>query len=533
VLQVVNAVTAALPMTPDDAAEKARQRLAWFGYLAMIFGNFMAILDIQIVASSINQLQAGLASSADEIQWVQTSYLIAEVIAIPLSGYLSRMLSTRIYFVLSAVGFTLASLACATAWNLESMIVFRVIQGFLGGGMIPTTSAAMFMMFPPAKRVLPQILFGMAATLAPSLGPTVGGYLTESFSWHWLFLINVIPGIIVSVAVWNLVRIDKPMPELLRIIDLKGLAFLAVFLGSLEFVLDEGPRNDWFNKDSVAICAVTMTIGGVLFFWRAFTAENPIVDLRAFRNRNFAIGATLAMAIGLGLYTLVYLTPLFLGQVRGYNSLQIGRVMMVQGAAMFFTAPLAGRLSKILDLRTIAAIGLVNVTLGSYLNAQLTDDWGPLQFALPQVLRGSGFLLCMFSMTNIALGTLPANELKNASGLFNVMRNLGGAIGLASVNSLINSRSWLHWQMLAETVRIDRAPVREALNGIGALVRPELGSASAPAGLSLIARQMQQQVAVMTFGDLFLLIAAVMLVSLCLLPLVQKPKAALPAGLDH
>jgi len=526
--------TAAAPaLAGVDAAERARQRLAWFGYLAMIFGNFMAILDIQIVASSINQLQAGLSSSADEIQWVQTSYLIAEVIAIPLSGYLSRMMSTRIYFVLSAVGFTLASVACATAWNLESMVVFRVIQGFLGGGMIPTTSAAMFMMFPPAKRVLPQILFGMAATLAPSIGPTVGGYLTESLSWHWLFLINVVPGTIVSIAVWNLVRIDKPMPELLRSIDGYGLVFMAVFLGSLEFVLDEGPRNDWLAKDSVAIAAVSMTIGGVLFFWRAFSAKNPIVDLHAFRNRNFAIGSVLAMAIGMGLYTLVYLTPLFLGQVRGYNSLQIGRVMMVQGAAMFFTAPIAGRLQKVLSLRTIAAIGLINAVLGSYLNGRLTADWGPLEFALPQVLRGSGFLLCMFSMTNIALGTLPQAELKNASGLFNVMRNVGGAIGLALVNSLINSRSWLHWQMLAETVRLDRAPVREAWAGLGAAVRPELGAQSQQAGLGLLAQQMQQQVAVMTFGDMFMLIAAVLFAVLFLLPLVRNPSAALPGGAGH
>lgn len=516
-----------------DAAEKARYRRAWFGYLAMLFGNFMAILDIQIVASSINQLQAGLSASADEIQWVQTSYLIAEVIAIPLSGYLSRMLSTRIYFVISALGFALASVACAFAWNLESMIVFRVCQGFLGGGMIPTTSAALFTMFPAAKRVLPFVLFGLVSTLAPSIGPTIGGYLTESFSWHWLFLINVVPGAIVSVAVWNLVRIDKPMPELLRSIDLWGLAFMAVFLGSFEYVLDEGPRKDWFSEDSVALCAVTATIGGLLFFWRAFTAKTPIVDLHVFRNRNFALGSVLAMAIGLGLYTLIYLTPLFLGQVRGYNSLQIGEVMMVQGAAMFVSAPIVGRLSRYFDLRVLIAFGLVFIATGSWLNGQLTDDWGPLEFAVPQIFRGAGFLFCMFSMTNIAMGTLPANEVKNASGVFNVMRNLGGAIGLASINTLINSRSWLHWQMLSESVRDDRPAVREALAGTTALARNALGGSGQSEGLSLIARQMQQQVAVMTYGDLFMLIAAVMLGVLLLLPLIEKPKIEVPAEAAH
>lgn len=522
----------AVPMRVD-ADERRRHRRAWFGYLAMIFGNFMAILDIQIVASSINQLQAGLSSSADEIQWVQTSYLIAEVIAIPLSGYLSRLLSTRVYFVISALGFMLASVACAFAWNLESMIVFRVLQGFLGGGMIPTTSAAMFTMFPPERRTFPQILFGMAATLAPSIGPTIGGYLTESLSWHWLFLVNVLPGLVVSAAVWALVRIDRPQPELLKTIDVRGLASMAVFLGSLEYVLDEGPRHDWFSEDSVAVCAVLAVVGGFSFFHRALTARHPIVDLRAFRNLNFALGTVLACVIGMGMYTLVYLTPLFLGQVRGYNSLQIGQVMMVQGAAMFFTAPIAGRLSKRITPRTMVAFGLAGITLGTWLNGHLTADWGALEFALPQVLRGSGFLLSFFAMTNIALGTLPADQLKNAAGLFNVMRNIGGAIGLASVNSLINSRTWLHWQMLAENVRDDRPALRAALDNGAALVHAAGGGSGREAALQLVARQMQQQVAAMTFGDMFLIISALMATALLLLLLIRPSTNAVPAEAAH
>lgn len=509
------------------AVADPRARLAWFGYLAMMFGNFMAILDIQIVASSINQLQAGLSASADEIQWVQTSYLIAEVIAIPLSGYLSRLLSTRVYFTISAIGFTLASAACATAWNLESMIVFRVLQGFLGGGMIPTTSASIFIMFPAEKRVLPQVLFGLTATLAPSIGPTIGGSLTASFSWHWLFLINVLPGLAVGYAVWRLVRIDQPQPELLKTIDLRGLAYMAVFLGCFEYTLDEGPRNDWFAQDSVAACAVIATLGGLLFFHRMFTAAHPIVNLRAFANRNFALGTVLAMAVGMGLYTLVYLTPLFLGQVRGYNSLQIGHVMIAQGAAMFLTAPLAGRLSRLISHKAMLGMGLVNVMIGAWLNSKLTADWGVFEFIVPQVFRGSGFLLCMFSMTNIALGTLPAAEVKNASGLFNVMRNIGGALGLALVNTLINERSWLHWQMLDESLRASHRPVQEMLARGHAITGSESGA------LALLAQQMQQQVAVMTFGDLFALIAMLMAGVLLLLPLIRAPQATAQPAAGH
>ncbi len=505
-------------MNAAVAAADPRARLAWFGYLAMMFGNFMAILDIQIVASSINQLQAGLSASADEIQWVQTSYLIAEVIAIPLSGYLSRLLSTRVYFTISAIGFTLASAACSLAWNLESMIVFRVLQGFLGGGMIPTTSASIFIMFPAEKRVLPQVLFGLTATLAPSIGPTISGWLTASLSWHWLFLINVLPGLAVGYAVWRLVRIDQPQPELLKTIDLRGLAYMAVFLGCFEYTLDEGPRNDWFAQDSVAVCAVIAALGAVLFFHRMFTARHPIVNLRTFADRNFALGTVLAMAVGMGLYTLVYLTPLFLGQVRGYNSLQIGHVMIAQGVAMFVTAPIAGRLSRIISHKTMLGLGLVNVMIGAWLNSKLTADWGVAEFIVPQIFRGSGFLLCMFSMTNIALGTLPLSEVKNASGLFNVMRNVGGALGLALVNTLINERSWLHWQMLDESLRASHRPVQDMLATARAITGSETGA------LGLLSQQLQQQVAVMTYGDMFALVAMLMGTVLLLLPMIRPPR---------
>jgi len=506
-----------IPLT-STAAEKARQRLIWIGFLVMICGNFMAILDIQIVASSINQLQAGLSASADEIQWVQTSYLIAEVIAIPLSGYLSRLLSTRVYFTISALGFTLASMACAAAWNLESMIVFRVIQGFLGGGMIPTTSASMYLMFPPEKRILPQVLFGLTATLAPSIGPTIGGWLTASASWHWLFLINVIPGFAVAFAVWRLVRIDEPQPELLKIIDLRGLLWMALFLGCFEYTLDEGPRNDWFAQDSVAISAIVAVLAGTLFFHRMFTAKNPIVDLRAFADRNFALGTVLALAVGISLYTLIYLTPLFLGQVRGYNSLQIGHVMIAQGAAMFFSAPLAGKLAKFIKPKTMLAIGICNVSLGAWLNSRLTADWSVMEFIVPQIFRGNGFLFCMFSMTNIALGTLPPSEVKNASGLFNVVRNIGGALGLALVNTLIHERSWLHWQMLSESVRPGDPQVQAMLATGRAVTGSEAGA------MSLLTQQMQQQVAVMTYGDMFALVAMTMASVLLILPLIRAPK---------
>ena len=273
---------------------------------------------------------------------MQTAYLIAEVIMIPLSGTLARIMSTRVLFTISAAGFTVASALCATATNIDQMIVYRALQGFIGGGMIPSVFAVAFTIFPPSKRAIVSPIIGLVATLAPTIGPTVGGYLTSALSWHWLFLINVVPGIIVAFASWMLIDFDKPEKGLMAKFDWWGLLGLAAFLGSLEYVLEEGPCNDWLADQSVMLFAIVMVVGAVLFFWRAFRATFPIVDLSAFSNVNFTFGSVFSFVLGVGLYGLTYLYPLYLGRIRGYNSMMIGETLFVSGLSMFLTAPIAG-----------------------------------------------------------------------------------------------------------------------------------------------------------------------------------------------
>ena len=260
-------------------------------FLAMCFGMFMAFLDIQIVSSSLNEIQAGISASADEIPWVQTAYLIAEVIAIPLSGFLSRALGTRILFSISAAGFTVASVLCGTSSSINEMIVWRALQGFIGGGMVPTVFASAYFIFqgPRQKFIAPVV--GLIATLAPTIGPTVGGYLTDAYSWHWLFFINVVPGIIVAVMTFLLVDFDQPDLSLLRNFDWCGLISMAGFLGALEYVLEEGPRYEWFDDSTITAVAIVSAISAVVFFTRVLSAQTPIVDLRPFSNRNFAVGS--------------------------------------------------------------------------------------------------------------------------------------------------------------------------------------------------------------------------------------------------
>ncbi len=345
----------AAPAVPEEHIDPKKA----IAFLAMVFGMFMAILDIQIVSASLAEIQAGLSASSDEISWVQTSYLIAEVIMIPLSGFLGRLVSTRILFSVSAAGFTAASILCATATNIDQMIVYRAIQGFIGGGMIPSVFAAAFTIFPPSKRNIVSPMIGLVATLAPTIGPTVGGYLSNAFSWHWLFLVNVIPGIAVAIAAWNLIDFDKGDRSLLNKFDWWGLAAMAAFLGSLEYVLEEGPRNDWLQDNAVYYCSIVMVIGGLTFFYRAFTAEQPIVDLYAFKNLNFAFGSAFSFVLGIGLYGLTYIYPVYLGQIRGYDALMIGEALFVSGLCMFLTAPVAGFLSGRVDPRLMIMTGFI------------------------------------------------------------------------------------------------------------------------------------------------------------------------------
>ncbi len=517
----MSASAAASAPTPASDHMDPRRVIAFF---AMVFGMFMAILDIQIVSASLSEIQAGLSASSEEIAWVQTAYLIAEVIMIPLSGVLARILSTRVLFAVSAAGFTLASALAATAANIEQMIVYRALQGFIGGGMIPSVFAAAFTIFPPSKRNVVSPMIGLVATLAPTIGPTIGGYLSHAFSWHWLFLVNVIPGIIVTVLTWTLIDFDKPEKGLLKKFDWWGLASMAVFLGTLEYVLEEGNNKDWFQDEKIVIGTAIMLIGGLVFFWRAFRAELPVVDLRAFSNRNFAIGSLFSFVMGIGLYGLTYLYPLYLARIRGYDSLMIGETMFVSGLSMFFMAPVAGKMASSLDPRVMMLIGFAGFAAGTWMVTGITADWDFYELLWPQILRGTCLMMLMVPINNIALGTLPPERMKNASGLYNLTRNLGGAVGLAIINTILSTRTDEHHMRLAE--RIDwsnpealdwMANVTATYNGYGLD-----GAAIAVKKLSGI---VGQQSTIMAFGDVFLLLTFLFIGLSALTMMVQRPGA--------
>src|SRR4051812_17650537 len=442
----MSATAAAVRIAPAELPLTAKV----FAFASMCVGFFIALLDIQIVSASLADIGGGLSAGSDEIAWVQTSYLIAEIVVIPLSGWLSRVMSTRWLFCASAVGFTITSLLCGWAWNIESMIAFRALQGFLGGSMIPTVFTTAFIYFDNQQRVIAAATIGCISSLAPTLGPTVGGWITDNYSWHWLFFINLVPGVFVSIVVPLLVRVDRPNLSLLRGADYPGMALLAVFLGCLEYTLEEGPRWGWFGDDTIRATAWISGISGVVFIWRSMTFSQPVVDLRALASRNFSLGCFFSFVTGIGIFATIYLTPLFLARVRGFSALQIGEAVFSTGLFQVCAIPFYTVLARRIDLRWLMMFGLSCFALSMWNFTPITHDWGGRELLLPQAFRGFSQQFAVAPVVSLTLGGLAPERLKLASGLFNLMRNLGGAIGIAGCGTILNDRTNLHFLRAAE-----------------------------------------------------------------------------------
>jgi DHA2 family multidrug resistance protein len=488
----------------------------WIGFLAMVLGQFLAVLDIQIVASAIGSIQAGISASRDEISWVQTSYLIAEVIAIPLTGFLTGALGTRLLFTISALAFSFASLLCAFAWDINSLIIFRALQGFSGAAMIPSVMATLYIIFPGRLQPMAAALTGMMTTLAPSLGPTIGGYIAETLGWRALFWINLVPGLLIAAVIWNTMRsLDKPNLALLKRIDVWGLVGLAFFLGGAQYTLEEGPTSDWFASSEITFWTLASVAGAVLFFWRIAKAEVPLVDLRPFKTPSFSIAAALAFVLGFCLFGAVYLTPLFLSSVRGFSALDIGHAMFVQGAVMFITAPLIGKLAQMMqpDLRALGFVGFLLVAISSWDQAHFTAEAGFWQLALPQVLRGVGLMLAFTAVMQSSLQALPIDLVHTGSALFNTLRNLGGAFGIAALTTVQSHSYALHRQELYSATDPNNPNVAGMIAGAQAYL--EQAGASDPERQALMryASLLDREALVMAFNDQFLTLTVALVVS--------------------
>jgi DHA2 family multidrug resistance protein len=499
-------------------------------FAVMCVGMFIALLDIQIVASSLQDIGGGLSAAQDQISWVQTAYLIAEIIVIPLSGWLTRVFSTRWLFTFSAIGFTLSSMLCGLAWNIDSMIVFRALQGLLGASMIPTVFTSSFHYFQGNKRVYSAAVVGTIASVAPTLGPVIGGYITDTLNWHWLFYINLIPGLLVAVFVAMLVKIDEPDLSLLKEADYLGIVLMAVGLGTLEYFLEEGTRWNWFSDDTITACAWIAGFSLVAFIIRSLMVASPVVDFRALDNRNFALGCFLSFVTGIGIFSTIYLTPLFLGYVRGYSAWQTGVAVFSTGAASIAGVPFYIMLARKFDLRWIMMFGLACFGLAMWSFSFITSDWGGDQLLWPQVIRGFPQVFCVAPAVTLGLGSLSPARLKYASGLFNMMRNLGGAVGIAVCGALLNSRTNFHFEALASNLSGANAPTRRLLASATQRLSETLGSpvAGHQAALLELWQMAYREAETLSYADAFRAVMLAFIIATCLVPVLKKvaPSAA-------
>ena len=503
----------------------------------LAFGQFMALLDIQIVAASLNDVQAGLSAGPDEISWVQTAYLMAELVMIPFSAFLGQAMSTKWLFATSAALFTLSSVACGLAWNIQSMIAFRAIQGFVGGAMVPTVFAVGFTIFEGKQRALIPAILGVVSVLAPTIGPTVGGIITSTIDWRWIFFINVAPGTLVTVLTIFLIDIDRPNRSMFGRIDWSHLVSMAVMLGGLEYVLEEGPRHDWFGDPTILTVAWVAVVAFVLFIERSIFSQNPIVRLSPFRKPVFAFACVFNMIIGFGIYSSTYLLPVFLGRVRGYDSLQIGTTVFVVGVSQLFSTIIAAWSANYVDRRIVIGIGLIGFAGSLWLTSSISSTWGFGELLVPQLARGLFVMLCIVPSVGMALSAFQGPELRSASGLFNLMRNLGGAIGIATVNTWLN-----------DAARTQAARFGEALGDAGVNMEDFVaGTASRfsattadPARALLMAqatvgRIIGRESLTIAFDEVFRIMAWMFVAALVLVPFCQTSPngAAAPSADAH
>jgi MFS transporter, DHA2 family, multidrug resistance protein len=483
----------------------------WVGFAAICLGMFMAILDVQIVATSLPTIQAALKMRPDQMSWVQTSYLIAEVIAIPLTGVLTSALSTRWLAVCSLGVFTIASIGCALSTTFFALFGCRVVQGFAGGLLIPQVFAAGFVFFPGRGQVLATTMAGVLAVLAPTVGPLVGGFITEAYDWPWLFLINLGPGVVaIALSAWLLPRQATDL-GMLRTLDYPALALMAVALACLEVALKEAPRQTWVAGPVLALFAASIG-SGMLFVRRTLRSRRPIVDLRALQDRGFALGSGLSFILGVGLYGAVYLMPVFLAFVRAHDAREIGEVMVVTGAAQLAMAPVAVFLERRCNARLLTAVGFLIFAIGLACSAWQTRATDFAEMLLPQVLRGTAIMLCLLPPIRIALDHLPLQAVANASGLFNLLRNLGGAIGLALIDTILYGRGPIIGERLGEALyRGDADTARLVGLPLDQFLLHTPGTPVAPATLAFVRAAVQRQAIVEAVNEAWGLLAALTL----------------------
>ncbi len=435
---------------PNDSENVSVRR--WIAVGGTILGAFMAVLDIQITNSSLRDITGGIGATIDEGSWISTSYLIGEIVTIPLTAWLSRIFGVRWYLIANVLLFLGFSMLCGISHSLGEMIFFRAGQGFTGGVMIPMAFTVLLQYLPKSKQPIGFALFGITATLAPAIGPTIGGYLTDSFGWPMVFYVNLVPGAAMLGAI--LYAID-PQPlklGLFRDGDWWGIATMAIGLGSLIAMLEEGQRKDWFGSGFIQICALLAAIFIPIFLLIEWYRREPFVNLRLLHHRNLWAGSVVTFGMGFALYSSVYLLPLYLQSVQGYDAFQTGKTMLWIGLPQLLIFPFVPFLMKKFDLRLLVCFGVLVFAASCFMNINMSPDYAGPQFFWPNVVRALGQPFTIVPLSALATAMLSPEESADGSAIFNIARNIGGSVGIALVSTIITRRQQFHDFRIGESV---------------------------------------------------------------------------------
>lgn len=503
----------------------------WFAVFAGALGALLATLDTSIVNSALPTIQGEIGASGTEGTWITTGYLVSEVVIIPLTAWLTRVLGLRTLLLICCISFSVFSMACGLSGSLLMMIIGRVGQGFVGGALIPTAQTIIRTRLPERQLPLGMSIFGLIVLVGPLVGPVIGGWLTENISWRWCFFLNLpVTGALVTLLFLGLSH-TKPKLQLFINADWLGIVGLTLFLSTLTIVLEEGQRERWFESTLICWLAVASVTGFIALMIAQATAPDPVVKLRLLRNMSYASVIIIVVAIGAGLYGITYILPQFLSGVTGYNAEQSGRVLILSGIPAFMLMPILPRLLGRVDLRFLVVIGLLCFGGASLLNTHLTPLDDGSAFVMSQLLTGCGMMLSMMPLNQASVGAVGREQAADAAGLYNMARNLGGSLGLATLGIFIDRRVELHADAIRETVNANSPLVQERVAGMAtSFLQTGVDQAYAQQqALTQLAAQIHTQALVLTYSDCFWL-SGVSLLSCLPLVLLLRPSKRRPGA---
>jgi DHA2 family multidrug resistance protein len=508
----------------------------WIVAISVMLGTFMEVLDTTVVNVSLPHIAGNLSASTDEATWVLTSYLVSNAIVLPLTGWLANRFGRRNLLLLSVTGFTLFSFLCGVAPNLPALIIFRVLQGATGGGLQPLSQAILMEAFPPEKRASAMAFWALGIVVAPMLGPVLGGWITDSYSWRWLFYINIPVGIAAAVMI-SMFIFDPPYIRRGKGgVDYWGIGMLAVGIGALQIMLDKGQEADWFQSHFIVVLFVLSLAGLLLFVVRQLLTEHPVVDLRIFKNTTYATGVFLMTVLGFVLYGSTVLLPVWLQTLMGYSAMQAGMAMLPRGLGSFLFMPVVGVLMAKIEPRKLLAAGLLLSAYSLYSLSKLNLNAGYWDIFWPQLLQGTSMGLLFVPLTTITNGPIPKEQMGNATSLFNLMRNIGASIGIASVTTIVARHSQAHTNVLGSHITPYEPAATAMMNSIKTgLIASGVDAATAgQRAYALAFGMVQRHAAMLAYLDAFFLLAIMFILALPLILIMKKPKAGGgPANMGH